>query len=113
MIIDQQSNVAFVSYRPNTHFEPALLRSAAEEAGAAFLLIQIVARGRVIEEGDECFFLAGEDRFLLIKPPAEAPPLPAASDTVLSVIANVDDSADPIKLKIVQSKPAEPEAAPE
>ena len=107
MIVDQQSNIVFVTYNPNTHFEPAVLRNAAKEADAAFLLIQIVARGRIVEEGAKHFLVAGEDRFLLIEPPA--PPLPAASDTVLLAVASVDDSADPIKLKIVQSKPAAPE----
>ena len=106
MIVDQQSNVVFVTYNLNTHFEPEVLRNAAEEAGTSFLLIQIIARGRIVEEGDRRFFVAGNDRFLLIEPPASAPPLPAAS--VLSVIASVDDSADPIRLKIVQSTPAEP-----
>lgn len=106
--MDQQSNVVFVTFNRNTHFEPAVLRNAAEEAGTAFLLIQIIARGRIVEEGDRRFFVAGEDRFLLIEPPASAPPLPAASETALSVIASVDDSTDPIRLKIVQSKPAEP-----
>ena len=109
MIVDQQANIVFVTYNPNTHFEPAVLRNAAKEADAAFLVIQIVARGRIVEEGAKHFLLAGEDRFLLIEPPASAPPLPAASDTVLLAVASVDDSADPIKLKIVQSKPAAPE----
>ncbi|MBI2819037.1 MAG: hypothetical protein HYX73_03580 [Acidobacteria bacterium] len=107
--MDQQSNIVFVSYQPNTHFEPAILRDAAEEAGAVFLLIQIVARGRVMEEGAKHFFVAGEDRFVLIEPPESAPPLPAASNAELTVIASVDDSADPMRLKIVQSKPVESE----
>ena len=71
-------------------------------------MIQIVARGRIVEEGSKHFLVAGEDRFLLIEPPASAPPLPTASDTVLIVVASVDASSDPIKLKVVQSKPAEP-----
>ena len=108
MNVDQQSNIVFVTYNPNTHFEPAVLRSAAEKADAAFLLIQIIARGRIVEEGPKHFLVAGEDRFLLLEPPAEAPPLPAVSDTVLVVLASVDDSANPVKLKIVQSKPATP-----
>jgi hypothetical protein len=103
-----QSNVAFVTFKPNTHFDSALLRAAAEKADTAFPLIQIVVRGRILEEGSKHFLVAGEDRFLLIEPPASAPPLPAASDTALMVIASLDDSADPIKLKVVQSKPAEP-----
>jgi len=108
VIVDQQSNVVFVTYQPNTRFEPAILRAAAEEAGAVFLLIQIVARGRVMEEGTKHFFVAGEDRFVLIEPPESAPPLPAASDAELTVIASVDDSANPFKLKVVQAQPVEP-----
>jgi hypothetical protein len=107
-VVDQQSNVVYITYQPNTHFEPAALRSAAEEAEAAFLLIQVIARGRMVEEGAKHFFIAGEDRFLVIEPTGSAPPLPAVSDAALSVIASVDDSNDPIRLKIVQSKPAEP-----
>jgi len=108
VILDQQSNVVFVTYNLNTHFEPEVLRNAAEEAGTTFPLIQIIARGRIVKEGEKCFLVAGEDRFLLIDPPASAPPLPPASEVVRLVIASVDDSADPIRLKIVQSKPAEP-----
>ena len=103
-----QSNVAFVTYKPKTHFDPALLRTAAEKAETAFRLIQIVVRGRIVEEGSKHYLVAGDDRFLLIEPQASGPPLPAASNTALMVIASVDDSADPVKLKVVQSKPAEP-----
>lgn len=106
--MDQQSNVVFVTYKPNTHFDPAVLRKAAEEADAAFPLIQIVARGRAVDEAEKHFFVAGEDRFELIEPPPGASvPRPAASDTLLSVIGSIDDSAEQVKLRIVQSKPAE------
>jgi hypothetical protein len=108
VIVDQQSNVVFVTYDLKTHFEPKVLRNAAEVADTTFTIIQIIARGRIVEEGGNHFLVAGEDRFLLIEPPASTPPLPAASETVLSVIATVDDSADPIRLKIVHSKPTEP-----
>ena len=113
MIVDQQSNVVYVSYQPNAHFDPTILRLAAEQAEAQFLLIQVMARGRVIEEGVQHFLIAGEDRYLLIEPPASAPPLPESSDTELSIVASVDDSSDPIRLKLVQSKPVEPEPAAE
>ena len=107
MIVDQRSNVVVVSYKPNTHFDPAVIRKAAEEADAAIVLLQIVARGRVIDEGPKHFFLAGEDRFLLIEPAAGATPLPPASETLLFVVGSIDDSVEPIRLKIVQSGPAE------
>jgi hypothetical protein len=105
--------VVYVSYQPNTHFDAAILRQAADQADAQFLLIQIMARGHVIEEGTQHFLVAGEDRFLLIEPPATASPLPEPSETELSVVASVDDSATPIRVKLVQSKPAQPEPAAE
>jgi len=112
VVVDQQSNVVFVTYKPNTHFDPSILREAADEGGAAFLLIQIVARGHIIVEGDKHFLIAGEDRFVLIEPKLSGPPLPEASDKELAVIASIDDSTDPIRAHIVQSKPAAQPSAP-
>ena len=103
-----RANVVFVQFKPNTHFEPKVLRDAAKAADTIFPIIQIVARGHVVEEGAQHFFLAGEDRFLLIEPPPSAQPLPAADETV-SVVASLDDSVDPARIKIVQTLP---EAAP-
>ena len=109
MVVDQQSNVVFVAYEPNTHFDSAILRDAAIEADAAFLLIQIAARGKIIEEGSEHFLLAGEDRFVLIEPPESPKPIPEVSDRELLVVGNVDDSVTPYRLRIVQSTPMDPE----
>lgn len=105
-----RSNVVFVVYKPNTHFDPVVLRDAAKAADTVFPIIQIVARGHVIQEGEQHFFLAGPDRFLVIEPPAEAKPLPAVDENV-SVVASLDDSVDPARIKIVQTLPP-PEAAP-
>jgi hypothetical protein len=105
VIVDQQSNVVFVTYKPDTRFQASILRDAAEEGGAAFLLIQIVARGHVIVEGDQHFFLAGEDRFALLEPKDATTPLPEVDKEVLA-IASIDDSTDPIRAHIVQAKPA-------
>jgi hypothetical protein len=105
-----RSNVVFVVFKPNTHFEPKILRDAAKAADTVFPIIQLVARGHVVEEGEKHFFLAGEDRFLLIEPPPAAPPLPAPN-TDVSVVASLDDSADPLRIKIVQTLPPE-QAAP-
>lgn len=105
--MDQQKNIVYVTYKPNTHFDPAILRMAAEKADAAFVLIQIVAEGKIIEEGAQHYLVAGDDKFLLLEPPADKP-LPAEPDKTFTVIASVDDSADPIKLRVVQTKSVEP-----
>ena len=107
-----RANVVFVQFKPNTHFEPKVLRDAAEAADTVFPIIQIVARGHVVEEGEKHFFLAGEDRFLLIEPPPAAQPLPAVDETV-SVVASLDDSVDPARIKIVQTLPEQTPAPPQ
>lgn len=105
-----RSNVVFVQFKPNTHFEAKVLRDAAKAADTIFPIVQIVARGHVVEEGDQHFFLAGEDRFLLIEPGPSNAPLPAVDETV-EVVGSLDDSVEPNRLKIVQTLPPE-EAAP-
>ena len=99
-----RSNAVFVIYEPGTPFDPKVLRDAAEEADTFFPLMQIVARGHVVEEGEQHFFIAGEDRFLVIEPGPSSQPLPAPDKTV-AVVASLDDSVDPSRIKIVQTLP--------
>jgi hypothetical protein len=111
IVIDMRSNVVFVVFKPNTHFEPKVLRDAAKAAETAFPLMQIVAHGHLVAEGDQHFFIAGQDRFLVLEPTDAAKPLPALNEDV-SVVASLDDSADPMRIKIVQSGPPPEPAAP-
>lgn len=108
--MDQQKNIVFVTYKPNTHFDPAILRMAAEKADAAFVLIQIVAKGHIIEEGSKHYLVAGPDRFLIMEPPADKP-LPSEPDKEFSVVASVDDSEVPLKVKVIQARLPQPEEA--
>ena len=62
------------------------------------------SRGHVVEEGEKHFFVAGEDRFLLIEPDASETPWPDP-DSEVSVIASLDDSVNPMRIKIVQTAP--------
>ena len=99
-----RNNVVFVVFKPNTHFDPKILRDAAEAAQTRFPIIQLVARGHVVEEGEKHFFQAGPDKFLVIEPAANGNPLPAANEDV-SVVASLDDSVEPPRIKIVQTMP--------
>ena len=107
-----RNNVVFVVFKPNTRFDPKILRMAAEAAETRFPIIQLVARGHVVEEGEKHFFMAGEDKFLVIEPGASGNPLPAANEDV-SVVASLDDSSDPLRIKIVQTLPPQQAAPPE
>jgi hypothetical protein len=95
-------NLVFVTYKPNTHFNPAILRQAAEKADASFVLIQVVAKGSFVEEGAKHYLDCGIDKFLLLEPPPDKP-LPPASKDVMSVIATVDDSQPELRLKVIQA----------
>jgi hypothetical protein len=114
VITDMPTNLVFVTYKPGIRFDPAMLREAAKEAETVFVRIQIMARGRIVEEtseqGTEHFFVAGEDRFSVMEPGPTGKPLPPVSELV-SVVASVDDRSDPIKVKIVQSTPVPPSPA--
>jgi hypothetical protein len=111
VIIDLQSNTFYVSYKRDAHFDASILRGAANLVEARLPLIQIKARGYIREESSKHYLVAGPDRFLLMEPPAPAPPLPPPSDKELSVVASVDDSGDPIRVKIIQYGPAEAKSA--
>ena len=97
-----------MTYKSGSHFDPAILRMAAEKADAAFVLIQIVAKGHIIEEGSKHFLLAGSDKFLILEPPADKP-LPAEPEKEFSVVASVDDSEVPLKIKVIQARLPVPE----
>jgi hypothetical protein len=110
-LIDQQSNIVFISYKPDTHFDPAMLRAVAAEAEAVFVLIQVMGKGRIVEEGEKHFFVAGKDRFAVMETAQAGKPLPP-NGVLVSVVASVDDSVSPALLRIVQFNPAVGAAAP-
>ena len=76
----------------------AHIRDAVEKAEVEVIRFRIIARGRVHEERGKQFFVAGKDKFLL---PA-SPKIP--SDGTISIEGTVDDSADPLQLKVLRFK---------
>jgi hypothetical protein len=89
-----------VTYKPGASFQPREIRDAVAEAEVEVVRFRISARGRVDEEKGERFFVAGKEKFLLVadsKVPFEGP---------VSIEGIVDDSAAPLRLKVLQSKPS-------
>lgn len=87
-----------ITYKPGAHFEPAEIRDAVAQAGVDVVRLQIFARGRVLAEGGRHIFIAGKDKFLLV----------ASSKTpsqMVSIEGTVDDSGEPLRLKILAFKP--------
>ena len=101
MTISVRNNLVAVDYKPNTSFNPSGIREAVGKVEARVVELQIVALGKVQAQGSDRYFIAGKDRFLL----TDSPKVPL--DTMLSVTGTADDSAKPIKLKIVQFQSAD------
>jgi len=87
-----------VAYKPGASFQPSQIRNAVAEADVKVVRFQITARGRVHEEGGKRFFVAGKDKFLLVA----SPKIPSGDP--VSVEGTVNDSAEPLQLKVLQFK---------
>ena len=96
--ISQQTFEVF--YKPGASFRPADLRGAVGQADVSVVQFRIFGSGQVRQEGGKRFFVAGKDKFLLVDSPA----LPA--DTPLLILGTVNDSANPLELKVTDFKPA-------
>ena len=87
-----------ISYKAGASFQPADIRDAVAKADVEVVRFRITARGRVFDEGGKRFFAGEKDRFLLVA----SPQLPSAGP--ISIEGTVDDSTEPLRLKILQFK---------
>jgi len=90
-----------VTYKPGARFQPSQIRTAVAKADVTVVRFQISARGRIEEQAGKRFFVAGKDKFLLVASPQ------ISFDSPISIDGTVDDSSEPLKLKIVQFKPVD------
>ena len=94
-----------LTYKPGATFQPRDIRSAVATANVQVVAFRISARGRVQEEGGKRYFVAGKEKFLLV------PSSPIIrSDGLVSVEGTVDDSAEPLQLKVLQVRPLKKES---
>jgi len=100
--ISKSQEAVMVTYKPGTRFQPKDLREALKKTEVGVVQFQISARGRAVEEGGRQLFLAGKDRFQ-INQKAKVPKIPA--NTLVQVEGIVDDSTDPMDLKVLTVKP--------
>jgi len=87
-----------VTYKSGARFQPWDIRDAVARAEVEVVRFRITARGRVHEEGGKRFFVAGKDKFLLVASPK------ISTEGLISLEGTVDDSAEPLQLKILQFK---------
>lgn len=94
-----------VTYKPGASFRPKELRDAVAQADVKVVRFHLSATGQVQQDGDRKFFLAGKDRFLLLDS-GKQPPAGGA----VGIMALVDDSKNPMELKVDDFKPARQQA---
>ena len=100
--ISIQQQALAVTLKPGSSFDPRGIRDAVAQAEVSILRFYVEARGRVEQKGDERYFVAGKDRFLLVA----SPEVPVGEP--IWVNALVDDTTVPLQMKVNEHKPLEP-----
>ena len=100
--ISMSNETLMISYEPDALFESVEIRKVLESLDVGITVFQISARGRVEDQGEKRFFVAGRNRFVLAAPTGNAPRVP--SDTPVVVEAVLNDQLDPMELTVMAFK---------
>ncbi len=87
-----------LTFKGGASFQPAEIREAVAKADVGVVRFRITARGYIEEDKGKQFFVAGKDKFLVTSSPK------IASETSTWIEAAVDDSTEPVRLKVLQFK---------
>jgi len=99
--ISLSEEAIMVSYRPGAAFQPKELRDALKKTDVGITQLQIEARGQITQKDGKQFFIAGNERFVVV-PPATTVPL----NTQLRIEGIVNDRVNPMELKVLTARPA-------
>ena len=100
--ISKSKEAVMMTYKPGATFQPAEIRTALKKTEVGVSQFQIGARGRLQEQAGKQFFVAGKDKFVIVPAP-NSPKIPAGS--TVSVEGVVNDTANPMELRIMTVKP--------
>ncbi len=100
--ISIQQQALSVTLKPGSKFDPRGIRDAVAQAGVSILRFHLEARGQVEQKGDERYFVAGKDRFLLVA----SRDVPVGEPIWVSAL--VDDTTNPFQVRVNEHKPLEP-----
>jgi hypothetical protein len=92
-----------VTYMGGAKFQAEALRKAVAGADVDVVRFHVSARGQVKEEESQRFFIAGEDRFLLV----DSPHIPV--NAPIGIVGTVNDSTSPMQLTLDDFKVLEPD----
>ena len=102
--ISMEKQEIVLTYKGSAGFKPKPLRDAVGQASVKINSFYIEAQGRLRIRGDQQFFDAGRDRFLLVNPPK------MPDDKTLFISGTVlDDAVDPMELKVSRFRIVNPQ----
>ncbi|MBI3934647.1 MAG: hypothetical protein HY316_08120 [Acidobacteria bacterium] len=88
--VSMSKQMVAITFNEGARFTPKQYRDAIAKAEVRVQAFHVAMRGKVEKQGDQMYFVAGADRFLIAKP---AQGLPVGS--LLGIMAAVDDSSQP------------------
>ena len=99
--ISRSQEAVMVTYKPGASFQPSDIRAALKKTEVGAVQFQIGAQGRVQEQTGKQFFIAGNDRFLLVAGP-NSPKIPVGRKVSIEGIVN--DQTKPMELRVMTVK---------
>ena len=88
--VSMSKQMVAITFQEGARFKPKEYRDAIMMAEVRVAAFHISMRGTVKQQGDQLYFVAGQDRFLIVKPPKDLP-----IGIPVGIMAVVDDSSEP------------------
>jgi len=98
--VSMSKQMVAITFVEGASFTPEQYRSAIGKAEVRVQEFHVAMRGKVEKEGDQQYFVSGQDRYLIVKAPQGMP-----TGAPLGIMAQVDDSSKPFKASIDDFKP--------
>jgi hypothetical protein len=98
--ISMSQELIVLTLKPNSLFDPYVIRDALDRTEVDVLQFQVSARGSVQGAAGKQVFVAGKNKFVLVPSPVRVP-----SDAPVTIEGIVNDRPDPMELKALNVTP--------
>jgi copper chaperone CopZ len=100
--ISLANEAIMLTYKPDSTFDPAVLRDLLKRLQVGVTQFQISARGRAHEESGKQVFVAGKEKFV-VTITVNTPEIPP--DKPVSIEAILNDKVSPMEIKVLTVRP--------
>ena len=88
--VSMSKQMVAITFQEGARFKPKEYRDAIMMAEVRVAAFHLSMRGTVEQQGEQLYFVAGQNRFLIVKPPKDLP-----IGATIGIMAAVDDSTEP------------------